>query len=84
MQDHNVLDDQDGEVLENVGLQDTFKQRLQARRKQKLLQHVNSKLMPVDEDEWAEPKGVLSKYDDEAEIAHERKARSRIKIGEVV
>jgi len=39
--------------------------------------------MPVDEDDdWADGGRILAKYDDEGEIAQERKRKSRIKIGQ--
>ena len=61
LQDQSVLDydDQDGEVLENIDLQQSFRQRIADRRKSKLQRHANSKLMPIDndedEDDWAQP-----------------------------
>ena len=39
--------------------------------------------MPVDdEDDWAEERRILSKYDDDATIEAERKKKSRIVIGQ--
>jgi hypothetical protein len=39
--------------------------------------------MPVDEDDdWADGGRILAKYDDEGEIAQERKKKLRIKIGQ--
>lgn len=47
------------------------------------MQHTHSKLMPVEEDDdWAEGGRILSKYDDDAQIALERKKKSRITIGQ--
>ena len=49
LQDSSVLDyeDQDGEVLENVDLQQSFRQRIANKRKDKLSRHQNSNLMPL-------------------------------------
>ena len=92
LQDQSVLDydDQDGEVLENIDLQQSFRQRIADRRKSKLQRHANSKLLPIDndedEDEWAQPseagQQMLSKYDDVEEVALEKKKARRIRIGE--
>ena len=61
----------------------SFQQRLAEKRKLKLLQHTNSKLMPVDaDDDWANGSRILSKYDNDAQIELERRKKSRIKIGE--
>ena len=64
LQDSSVLDydQQDGEVLENIDLQDSFRQRIANKRKSKLSRHVNSKFLPLqdadDEDDidaWQDP-----------------------------
>ena len=64
LQDSSVLDydQQDGEVLENIDLQDSFRQRIANKRKSKLSRHVNSKFLPIhdadDEDDidaWQDP-----------------------------
>ena len=61
----------------------SFQQRLAEKRKLKLLQHTNSKLMPVEaDDDWADGSRILSKYDNDAQIELERRKKSRIKIGE--
>ena len=93
LQDSSVLDydDQDGgEVLENIDLQQTFRQRIANKRKSKLARHANSKLLPIDEndddvDEWAEPEDslpsgqvLLSKYDDVEDLALRKKQANRI------
>ena len=76
LQDQNVLDMQeDDDVLENIDLQQSFQQRIAAKRKLKLLQHTNSKLMPVEEDDWAEGKRILSKYDDDGAVETEKKKK---------
>lgn len=79
LQDSNVLDydEQDREVLENIDLQQSFRQKIADRRKSKLSRHVNSKLLPDEYDNddavdgWHEPEDklasgqvLLSKYDD--------------------
>ena len=43
-----MADDAEGDVLENIDLQQSFKQRLAAKNKLKLQQHANSKLMAQD------------------------------------
>ena len=83
-------DDEGGDVLENVGLQDSFRNRVLQKRKNKLSRHVNSKLLPVnddndDVDEWEDPAGgqnLLTKYDDVDEMAQKKKRAQRLKIGD--
>ena len=103
LQDSSVLDydDQDEEaggteILENVDLQQSFRQRIANKRKDKLSRHANSKMLPLqdlaDEDDevdaWNDPsetlasgQHLLSKYDDVAEMAANKKRANRIQIG---
>ena len=98
LQDSSVLDydQQDGEVLENVDLQDSFRQRIANKRKSKLSRHVNSKFLPLqdadDEDDidaWQDPsetnatgEALLSKYDDVEDLAMKKKRANRMQIGD--
>ena len=99
LQDSSVLDydDQDdAEILENVDLQQSFRQRIANKRKDKLSRHANSKMLPLqdlaDEDDevdaWNDPsetlasgQTLLSKYDDVTEMAQNKKRANRIQIG---
>ena len=100
LQDQSVLDydDQDGEgaeVLENVDLQQSFRQRIANKRKSKLSRHANSKMLPLldnedddDVDAWNDPSSataggevILSKYDDVEDMAMKKKRANRMEIG---
>ena len=80
-----MLDEDDEDVLENEGLVMSFKQRIADKRKLVAQQHANKNLVPVDEDDWAEP-GVngrmLTKYDDVGEKAIQKKKANRMQVGQ--
>ena len=105
LQDKSVLDydeqdgdDANGEVLENIDLQQSFRQRIADRRKSKLQRHANSKMLPLLEsndegdqvDGWNDPgettlasgQAILSKYDDVEEVALKKKRANRIALGD--
>ena len=81
-------------MLENVDLQQSFRQRIADKRKSKLSRHANSNFMPIQDGEddevdgWAEPdeqlssgNALLSKYDDVEDFALKKKRANRIQIG---
>ena len=78
-------------MLENIDLQQTFRQRIANKRKSKLARHANSKLLPLDDndddeiDGWNDPSDtvasgqtLLSKYDDVEDLALKKKQANRI------
>ena len=95
MLDYDDQDDAGAEVLENVDLQQSFRQKIADRRKSKLSRHTNSKMLPLmdemEEDDavdgWREPSDtftggqLLSKYDDVEEMAMKKKMAGRMTIG---
>lgn len=85
-------DEQDGEVLENVDLQQSFRQRIMNKRKSKLARHANSKMLPLLDDEeddevdgWRDPSetipNLLNKYDDVEDLALKKKRANRMQVG---
>lgn len=75
LQDQQVLNADDDDIhsgidiLENVDVAQSFKQKVMNRRKQQLSHYQNSKYLPDEEDEvddgWnSEHKSLLTKYDD--------------------
>ena len=52
-------------MLENIDLQQTFRQRIANKRKSKLARHANSKLLPLDDndddiDGWNDPSDTVA------------------------
>ncbi len=75
IQDSSVLDggDDDGVLLEDQNLQSVFRQKIIQKQKLALANLTSRKfLQNEEEDDWGE-EGILSKYDDIAKTAKQKK-----------
>jgi len=69
IQDKSVLDDDQEDVLENQQLQSEFKQQIKVKTKKGIERHKNKNLFYNEEDEEddADERNILTKYDDVGE-----------------
>ena len=85
LRDRDVRDEDSEDELENVALQNNFKQRQANRNKERIRQHANKGLV-IDDNDWADPddggNNILSKYDDIGQQAIQKRKEKRIRIGQ--